>query len=347
MSSTEPLKLKSRRLWMHKCIIDPDFSSEHVLSRDPWLYVELWLKRRSATESLAYWSQARRFAEASYTLGPEAAPLLNYYAFLNATKALLTTKKILGGSRHGVSGSRPTNARASLSAEKINFQTGGVLPELCRYLGESTAAHTYSLKDILWNIPFIHRAFRLTFTSSTELFIPLERSIYVRKRNSTEAWFEAEVISRFADNRMLANIPNSFECVERDGTKILRRKKRFRWLNTRDTAAAKKAAMKRLTNYHATTRRIVVNISGNRDLWYLKRHQDINPVGMRHTLVLMFAAMHRLSELSRYDPNGLDRHLSGQANWLLTEFIHGSMDQFIDQISSEITGCQFWPPKVR
>lgn len=332
---------------MHKGIVDPEFSSEHVLSRDPWQYVELWLKRRNEIDALSFWSQARRFAEASYDLGPEAAPLLNYYAFLNATKALLATKKIAGGAHHGVSGNRPENARTNLSAEFINFKTGGVLPDLCRYLGESTQAHTYSLKDILWNIPFIHRAFRLTFTSSSELFIPLEKSIYVRKRNSTEAWFEAEVIPRFSDMRMLSNIPNSFECCEREGKMIVRRKKRFKWFKTRDSRASKSAAVSRLCHYHATTRRIVVNISGNRDLWYLKRHQDINPVGMRHTLVLMFAAMHRLSELSRYDPKGLDRHLSGQANWLLTEFIHGSMDQFIDQISSEITGCQFWPPKVR
>ena len=345
--SPEPLKLNSRRLWMHKGIVAPDFSSEHVLSQDPWLYVELWLKKKGNSESLSYWKQARRFAEASAQLGPEAAPLTNYYAFLNATKALLAAKCLSGGNHHGVGGERPDNARANLTNEKVNFKTGGVLPDLCRYLGESTAAHTYCLKDILWNIPFIHRAFRLTFTASPELFIPLENARYVRKAGSTEAWFEAEVIKRFADNRMLKNIPDSFQIIDRDEKKIVRRKKRFKWHKARDNKPEKDRSIARLVTYHGTTRRVIVNISGNRDLWYLKRHQDRNNVGMRHTLVLMFAAMHRLSELSRYDPSGLEKHLSGQANWLLTEFISGAMDQFIDQIGSEITGSQFWPSKVR
>ncbi|QRF68497.1 YaaC family protein [Rhodobacteraceae bacterium PD-2] len=102
-----------------------------------------------------------------------------------------------------------------------------------------------------------------------------------------------------------------------------------------------------LQNYHAQTRRLVVNITGNRDLWYLKKQSDNNKAGGRHTVLLVFAAMHRLSELSRYDPAGLDRHMSGKANWLISEFVEGCLDQFIDQIATEITGCQFWPPKVR
>lgn len=51
--------------------------------------------------------------------------------------------------------------------------------------------------------------------------------------------------------------------------------------------------------------------------------------------------MHRLSELSRYEPQTLNKHLNKDASWLLTEFITKSMYQFIDQISSEITGNDF------
>lgn len=343
----EPLKIGGRRIWMHKGIVKPDFAAEHVLSRDPWLYVELWLKRKKAYVAASYWKQAKRFAEASDTLSPEAAPLTLYYCFLNATKALLETRTLSQGRYHGVSGGRPENAKNVLASEIVDFQSGGVLPDLCAYLGESTQKHSYSLKDILWNIPFIHRAFRLTFKSASELFIPLESARYVKKGNSSEAYFEAEIIPRFSDGRMLSNIPSSFECFSQDGKMIVRRKKCFKWAASRASSEEKKRAKSRIGNYHAQTRRIVVNISGNRDLWYLKRQQPSNSVGMRHTLVLMFAAMHRLSELARYDPAGLDRHLAGQANWLLSEFIHGSVDQFVDQIASEITGCQFWPPKVR
>jgi len=57
--------------------------------------------------------------------------------------------------------------------------------------------------------------------------------------------------------------------------------------------------------------------------------------------------MHRLSEICRYQPLFLDSLLSGQKNWLLSEFIEMSPAQFIDEIASEMTGYQFLIPNVR
>lgn len=295
---------------------------------------------------MSYWRQARRFAEASYGMPTEAAPLTIYYAFLNATKALLTCKGASHADYHGVGGERPENARASLSNETVTLQNGGILPALCRHLGDNAPKASYSLSNILWNIPFIHRAYTLTYKKG-ELFIPLEKARYVRKEKSSEAWFEAEVIPRFSDRRKLNSIPTSFEHFEREGKTYVRRKKRFSWYIGRSNAEKLASATERLTHYHSSTRRVVVNINGNRDLWYLKRINPTNDLAEKHTIILILAAMHRLSELSRYDPNGLDKHLAGRANWLLSEFIHGAMHQFIDQIATEITGCQFWPPKTR
>lgn len=51
--------------------------------------------------------------------------------------------------------------------------------------------------------------------------------------------------------------------------------------------------------------------------------------------------MHCLSEMSRYDPNRLAKHLEKSCGWLLTEFINKSIYQFIDMISSEISGDDF------
>ena len=59
---------------------------------------------------------------------------------------------------------------------------------------------------------------------------------------------------------------------------------------------------------------------------YLKKSLANNTLSERHSLSIIFAVVHRLSELSRYDPNGLDRHLCGSANWLLTEFIEEGKD---------------------
>lgn len=51
--------------------------------------------------------------------------------------------------------------------------------------------------------------------------------------------------------------------------------------------------------------------------------------------------MHRLSEMCRYDPKTLEKHLENSYGWLLSEFITKSMYQFINMISSEITEDDF------
>lgn len=43
----------------------------------------------------------------------------------------------------------------------------------------------------------------------------------------------------------------------------------------------------------------------------------------------------------------LNNHLEKKGGWLLSEFISKSMVQFIDQISSEITGFDFKPTGFR
>jgi len=67
----------------------------------------------------------------------------------------------------------------------------------------------------------------------------------------------------------------------------------------------------------------------------------------RQLPTLVLAAMHRLSEICRYQPLQLELFLAGQKNWLLSEFIEMSPIQFIDEMASEITGYQFLVPNVR
>ena len=54
--------------------------------------------------------------------------------------------------------------------------------------------------------------------------------------------------------------------------------------------------------------------------------------------------MHRLSELSRYDPISFSGHFNVNHNWLLNEFIKTSGSQFIYGIASELTGLEFMKP---
>jgi YaaC-like Protein len=90
-----------------------------------------------------------------------------------------------------------------------------------------------------------------------------------------------------------------------------------------------------------------VYISASPDLWYIKREMAGAKPLRRYTLTLIMAAMHRLSELARYDPQGLMRYLEGKENWLLTEFIELAPMQFIDELVCEMTSLEFGIPGIR
>src|SRR5690606_31425997 len=121
---------------------------------------------------------------ASLTIPETASPLTIYYCFLNATKALLTVKKRTFAEQHGATGKlQPGNT--NLQNEIITFHRNGILSALCSYFGEPCNAEQYSLKDLLYNLPFIHRCFNLTFPSGyPEIFIPIVNPHFVIKDNA-------------------------------------------------------------------------------------------------------------------------------------------------------------------
>lgn len=97
-------------------------------------------------------------------------------------------------------------------------------------------------------------------------------------------------------------------------------------------------------NYYKKVRKNVQYIAGVDIRWYIKRVDDASIIPMS-SLAITFAVMHRLSELSRYEPITLSKHLNSQQNWLISEFIKSAPYQFIHQIASEITGEEFLVPR--
>lgn len=57
----------------------------------------------------------------------------------------------------------------------------------------------------------------------------------------------------------------------------------------------------------------------------------------RNSLTLIFAVMHWMSELVRYNPQKFEKLMESKQNWLLHEFIEKALYQFVDEISCEIT----------
>jgi len=340
-----PIAFGTRKVVAHKSIIAPAFESKTVLVENAWDYVTMWLKRKNQSDALFYWEQGRHFFDASSNLPNESAPLTSYYFALNAAKVLLLVRGASFSESHGVSG-RTKAGRTCLLGEVVTFERRGVLGALCAYMRESASGEEYNLKDIFYNLPYIHRAYNLTFSSQTELFIPVANPRFVRKENSEEAWFCCDIEdSRYANGRTMNKLPDAYERdTGIENVFVVRRKKRFSW---KRAAVKKRENLDRLTNYHRKIRRDLYYIHGPERLWYLKRGQDFPQIIQRSSLTLTFGAMHRLSELARYEPMKLARHFDCQHNWLLCEFIKSSRDQFLDEISAEITGQDFMTPGRR
>ena len=332
---------KGKPLTIHKAVTHPHFEEKTVLVTDTWDYVDLWLRRSKKDKARFYWQQAHSFYEATRVLPKIASPLPAYYCFLNAAKALLIAKSATFSDQHGVSG-HTSPGKTSLSKEMVKFKSGGILAALCTHLGEPAGNITYPLSDILYNLPYIHRAYDLTFKSCKELFIPISSPVIVRAERTHEAWLVAELTGKYADGNTLTKLPNEFE-RELGGPNpksfLIRRKARFNWEPRKLTAS-----VTRYRNYHRSLRSHLYYICGPQRLWYLKRGGNISSSIPRSSLTLTFAAMHKLSELSRYTPDRLARHFEAQHNWLLSEFIESAPLQFIDEVSAEMTGREFMRP---
>ena len=153
------IRFGTKRLQLHKAIQSAQFEMRSVLTTDPFEYVDLWLRRNSKEEALFYWRQSKAFYHASRNLAIESAPLVLYYCFMNAAKALLSSKGAIFTPFHGVGAHQMRGPRSKIvvSNEGILFKNNGIVGALSEYFGEPTTPNKHSLEDVLYNIVFIHR----------------------------------------------------------------------------------------------------------------------------------------------------------------------------------------------
>ena len=339
------IKLGKDKIRPHKAFMNPDFDAPTVLVSDQFDYVELWLKRNSTKSARLYWQQAENFYRASVEMPNESRAIASYYCMLNAAKALLESKTITISPFHGISG-QSIGTRTSLTNEDSYVKANGIFVSLTKLYGASLSGVSVNLKDVLYNIPFIHRAFTVTFRGAQELFIPIKDGHFVRHPRNNEAWFQAEVTDRKYCNAQTMARQRGWEFDAGQTNRfIIRRKRRFIWDTSHGTRKADR--LEQLVNYHRKIRRDIKYIHGTQRLWYFKRNDRGAAILHWPMPSLIFLAMHRLSELTRYDPEKLQNHFECQHNWLLTEFINQATENFIDQIASDITGHELMVPGYR
>jgi len=160
-----------------------------------------------------------------------------------------------------------------------------------------------------------------------------------------KVYFVAEITSNFANGHTVRKLPGGYEHdISIEDRFIIRNKKRIKWIYKK---SQEESNLKRLLNYHKRIRKNTYYIFGNEYLWYLKRNNNISGIIDRSSISLTYAGMHRLSELSRYDPLALSKHFDSKHNFLLNEFIDLAPRQFIDEIATEMTGKEFMIPGIR
>ena len=315
-----------------------------MLTNSAWEYVELWLRRQNgdrAKEALFFWQQAHYFFNASECLPIESRPLTSYYCCMNAAKALLA---INGDSEinfdnivHGITSDRRQWNNNNINSAEVIFTGSGVLFELSKYFGEELGQKTrYSVYDLLYNTPCVHRAFSITY-GCTELFIPIRDIGFIIDLNSKKGWVQFQVDGRYANGNSLRYAPSKFEKVEynEDSRYLMRSKKRFDWdIHDPD----KKGRLEKLSKFHGQVRKDLLYIYGDTRLWYLKKEIPTNKhILKRNSVTLIFAVMHWLSELVRYNPEKFELLMNTKQNWLIHEFVDNALYHYIDEISCEIT----------
>ncbi|WP_119460500.1 YaaC family protein [Rhodospirillaceae bacterium SYSU D60014] len=340
------LRISGKEIPFYKAVLDPAFGIRTVLTNSPWTFVALWLKRRKQSEALFYWGQAQQFYNASSGLPMESAPLLLYYSFMNAAKALLAAKSVPFDPHHGVRAHNMgrAGAKKNLNNEGIKIMPKGVLPSLSLYFQESETECIHSVREILFNLGFVHRTYCLTYTSQAEMFLPIKNCGYVFDPVSKVVFFQAQLSKDVAHIRLANRLPASLIPDPETGRLAIRSSVSIPWSKPSNPT---KDELNKLTVLHRSLRMDVQYIAGSQTLWYVKTMTRRPRRLLRYSPTLVLAAMHRLSEICRYRPIELSSYLDGPHTWLLSEFLSMSPKQFLDEIASEITGHQFLVPNVR
>ena len=346
------LKVENKTIKLMKPHIAPQYGYRTVLSNSTFEYVSLWLRSQTGKkykDASFLWKQAKYFYEASLKLPIEAKPLTAYYSIMNATKALLAIKgKNVVKIGHGVSSPRQ-NLRGNIRQDIIIFGATGVLCGLSEHLGESMVKQTYCVFDLLYNLPCVHRTFTITYNDMTELFVPVSNVNFeltnLADVTRRKAYIRFDMDSKYDNYHTRRYLDHNIEYTQPpNGPSFYRIKKRVRW----NIHTPIKDRMSDLVKYHRKYRNLFYYIQGSSMLWYVKKVLPANVhIIDRHSMTIIYGVMHWLSELVRYSPDTFNSIMSSRQNWLIREFIDMGLPQFIDEISSEITGANIMLPGYR
>lgn len=367
-----PIQHKNQALRMTKAYSAQEFTKHTVLTDDIFTYVSFYFDTHkksmkyddnSKKEKYGdpsqyhykfYWEQARIFYKSAKSIECEASPVAAYYCILNAVKAYLSFTSnsvddfVEEFGQHGIYEDNG-DIGESLSTISIKHKQKGVFPLFANRLDDDFSTKwpagnggSLTLKHILYNLAFIHRAYSMTYSSRDksveELFVPLSPGECPKYHKASDG--KAHLIIRLdkkyfspVATRLPSDVQNTissnFKPCEEDP---------FSLYSVEGSKKNQGSVSSELKTHNTMYRKFFSYIRSNHRIWYIKRSELRNDdVVNLSSMTLIMAAMHRISEIARYKPEQLNRLLKSKENWLIHEFISLALDQFLDEIACEIT----------
>ena len=367
-----PIQHKNQALKMTKPYSAQDFTKHTVLTDGIFTYVSFFFDTHPKSMKYRddackkkfgnpnqynykfYWKQAETFYYSAKNISVEASPVAAYYCILNAVKAYLSYKMecvddfVSNFGQHGLF-EEQGDIGENLGTIGITHRQSGVFPLFAKILDADFEdkwpygkSNPKTLKDILYNLAFIHRAYSMTYSSKNkaveELFIPFAhgKQPEYHRGSDGKAYLIAELDKDYFSltatkipKDIVDTLPNVFTICEHNSF-ALRSVVGARKNQGSISSDIKEANLHYRKHFHY--------IHSASKLWFIKR-SELNESGVINlsSMTLIMSAMHRISEIARYKPEQLNRLLQSKENWLLHEFISHALDQFVDEIACEIT----------
>lgn len=367
-----PFQFKNKSLKMNKAFSEQNYQSSTILTDDLFTYIDFFFSSHKKNmkyrdQSLKakygnpekyhfafYWKQSMAFYNAVKVLPIESSPLASYYSMLNAVKALIAFREkyvddfISDFSAHGLAEEKNAIGE-SLDTIGIKRYDFGVFVHFGKMLESNFVSEwpkntPWTMKKLLYNLAYLHRAFVTTYTTPRgrkvpEQFLPIKAgsSPTYYKGNDSKLYLKFEIEkSHFAPT--VLSIPSSILTAISSDFK-LHKSEGFVIRSTSGARRNSESVSTDLKEMNSMLRKDFQYIKSSKRLWYLKENSLGNSEIIKTSSMLIeMAAMHRFSEIVRYKPEQLARLMDSKENWLVHEFLTLTLDQFIDEIAAEITG---------
>ena len=370
MKFIKDVETNSVSLRLRKSFTNADISSHSVLTDDVFSYVDFWFKtnkkilkdengKRVEQDHAFYWNQAKNFYVATKSLPIESSPLPMYYCMLNAIKAYIfynansfdEIRNCFNG--HGLHEGMQDVEDHSVRLDNIFvIRDGwGVFSKFSKLIDddfenkwECGRSGAVSIKELVSQLSFIHSAYISTYSlpRKNEKFIPLLSGStptfrYCRDRkirlviDIDRNYFKQDAI--ILPEEIKQSIPECFE-INSDNCFQLISKQFFR--------------KKDILSVYKEYRKHFSYIMADKRIWYLLREiNNENCMPNLNSMLISVAVVHRFSEIVRYKPEQMYRLLQGKESWLIHEFLSIVLDQFMDEISCEITKKEIMPTRKK